>query len=513
MALRQLWFLLTRPVNSIGFVGTSVYDFEYLHIDTCTCPATFEVVLTEDKANAEVKGLIQQQMPIVGRCAHLFRVLHGTKPAVLKLAWTRRNRLSEGAVYEVLSTKDGDGNMPVCGIPHIYASGILAKNVDGYRLEFLVMEDCGEPIVGYFAKLRETKMPADKFAQAVKCCVESVMQTLVEARHVSVLHRDISAGNIAIKNGRAYVIDWGYAKLLCPPNEPLNTATATRLEEGGSYKDGFAKRWEMDWDEVIATETAKDPFTGTSLYMSIQVLLQAPQRSIFNDLESLFYVVLDALSERDRTDKKKSTPGFAFFSSESMALMRIAILLGEQGYLSDFGVDVAASPILADMLAAMYKFLFYEGDRYIGGKLRDNYQRQFDPTEAGGFMNAKTLTLFNGSNELVKETPNSPQNTEALGAVDSNSGGDDENVAPMHNVANMPYTPTARGTRSKSGARPPGPNTPWAPVPFPPVATASDKKRAQNEESIDSTEQSPKRRKSSDHMDVVDGTDEPSDSN
>ncbi|KAJ2636741.1 hypothetical protein GGF44_003070 [Coemansia sp. RSA 1694] len=247
--------------------------------------------------------------------------------------------------------------------------------------------------------------------------------------------------------------------------------------------------------------------------MSIQVLLQAPQRSIFNDMESLFYIVLDALSKRDRTGKKKSTPGFAFFSSESMALMRIAILLGEQGYLSDFGVDIAASPILANMLAAMYKFLFYEGDRYIGGKLRDNYQRQFDPTEAGGFMNAKTLTLFNGSNELVKETPNSPQNTEALGAVDSNSGGGGENVAPIHNVANMPYTPTAKGTRSKSGARPPGPNTPWAPVPFPPVATASDKKRAQNEESTANTDQSPKRRKSSDHMDVVDGTDEPSDSN
>ncbi|KAJ2494405.1 hypothetical protein IWW47_004640, partial [Coemansia sp. RSA 2052] len=245
-ALRQLWFLLTLPVDKLGLLNTATATFEYLRIDTSACPATLMAV---EYSAIMVTNSIEQRMPIIGRCAHLFRVVYGTKPAVLKLAWTRKNRLPEGAVYEVLSTKDGDGNPPVSGIPQIYASGILAKDVDGYRLEFLIMEDCGEPIVGHFAKLRETKIPADKFAQAVKCCVESVMQTLVEARHVSVLHRDISAGNIAIKNGRAYVIDWGYAKLLCPPNEPLDTTTAKRLKEGGSYKDGFAKRWEMDWDE------------------------------------------------------------------------------------------------------------------------------------------------------------------------------------------------------------------------------------------------------------------------
>ncbi|KAJ2739790.1 hypothetical protein GGI20_006054, partial [Coemansia sp. BCRC 34301] len=128
------------------------------------------------------------------------------KPAILKLAWKQTNRLPEGVVYEVLATKDGDGNSLVSGIPEIYLSGTIAIGVDGYRLEFLLMEDCGEPIVSYFGKLCQSNLLSDVFSQAVIACVQGVTQTLAEARYVSV-HRDISTGNIAIKDRRTYVIN------------------------------------------------------------------------------------------------------------------------------------------------------------------------------------------------------------------------------------------------------------------------------------------------------------------
>ncbi|KAJ2898385.1 hypothetical protein IWW38_001410, partial [Coemansia aciculifera] len=295
LTLHLLWFLLTRPAKKLGLLTSSTHKFECLSVNASLGSTTLDVV---GFSNIFVTDNIKQREPIVGRLARLYKVQYGKRVAVLKLAWTRTNRLPEGAVYEVLATKDDKGNPLVSGIPTVYASGILAKNVDGYRLEFSLMEDCGESIVSYFRNLRKENALNNTVAPAVKRCVESVMQTLAEARHVSILHRDISAGNIAIKNGRAYVIDWGYAKLLYPPNERLTTVTTELLKEGNPGREEFIERWGLDWGEVMDTEKAKDPFTGTSWYMSIQVLFQVRDRGIFNDIESLFYVILDALSDR-----------------------------------------------------------------------------------------------------------------------------------------------------------------------------------------------------------------------
>ncbi|KAJ2054554.1 hypothetical protein GGI17_006822, partial [Coemansia sp. S146] len=311
----------------------------------------------------------------------------------------------------VLATKGSDGSPLVSGIPQVYRSEILANDVDGYRVEYLLMDDCGTTIVKHFDDLREKKRPAAEIAREAKSCVLSVMQTLAEARHVSVLHRDISAGNIAIKNGRTYVIDWGYAKLLCPPNEPLDTVIFKRLDdESKAFQTDLAARWGLDWDKVTSTEIAKDPFTGTSLYMSVQMLLQVKRRSIFNDIESLFYVILDALSTRSRSaGATESPPGFAFFTSEVTAFTRIGLLGCDRLHFDDFGVKTDGSQVLESMLCAMHRFLFFLGDRYIGGNLRDEYERQFDREAAASFMNAATIRLLDDQGDAVKQAPNSPQ--------------------------------------------------------------------------------------------------------
>ncbi|KAJ2830520.1 hypothetical protein GGI24_001891 [Coemansia furcata] len=479
VARRRLWFLLTLPVSQIGQLNTSKHSFDYFNIRSVAGQTAFEIVSPPNAFNVEIMDRIPQRTPIVGRCAHLFKARYNGKDVILKISSTPTNRLPEGAVYEVLSTTNTDGSALVSGVPHIYMSGILSPDVDGYRIEFLLMEDCGVPVAKYFSQLREMKEPAAMIADKAKKFVENVMQTLVEARHVSVLHRDISTGNVTIKDGRAYVIDWGYAKLLCPPNEPLETVICKRLTDSDTFQEDIARRWGLDWDKVTSTETAKDPFTGTSMYMSVQMLLKVKRRSIFNDIESLFYVILDALSTRPReASTKESPPGFAFFTSEITAFTRIGLLGCDKLCLGDFGVDTAGSQLLENMLCAMHKFLFFVGDRYIGGNLRGEYERQFDRGTATIFMNKATLDLLDDQGNAAKQEPSSPQRCGPTGQTpdesepptassvpqmqlrmptyqdsafgDNNSCGGDENANPSLSAANKHDNPTP-------GAPPPQP--------------------------------------------------------
>ncbi|KAJ2045096.1 hypothetical protein H4S04_005845 [Coemansia sp. S16] len=110
---------------------------------------------------------------------------------ILKISSTPMNRLPEGAIYVVLTTKD-------------------ANNIDGYRVEYVLMEDCGTTVV-------------------------------------NVLHRDISPGNVTIKGGHTYLIDWGYAKLLCLSSESLDTVILKRPNGQNDYfQTDLAMRWRLD---------------------------------------------------------------------------------------------------------------------------------------------------------------------------------------------------------------------------------------------------------------------------
>ncbi|KAJ2063259.1 hypothetical protein GGI17_001870 [Coemansia sp. S146] len=464
VALRDLWFLLTLPADRFGLFDASPFPFKCLYVDPHAQLAALKVVEDESAANVTVGDPIEQRMPLTGRCAHLYRVRYGNKDAILKLSWTRTNRLPEGAVYEVLGTKQADGNPCVSGISQVYRSGILVEDFNGYRLEYLLIEDCGVTIGKYFEELHKKKRPANEIADEVKRCVARVLQTLVEAHHVSVLHRDVSVGNITTKDGCVYVIDWGYAKLLCAPNEPLNTVTATRLKDEQFHINNLA--------QVIATEYGKDPFTGTSLYMSIQVLLGVRRRNVFNDIESLFYVIMDALSTRKQYASSEDSPaGFVFYSSKTTAYTRMGIFAHDQLHLEEFGVDQVSLSGLVETLAAMYRFLFFDNGRYIGEELRGEYQRKFDRDTARVFMNERTIMLLDSRVETMEQEPTSPQKTElvdsgtnaselpidslsrrqtplqlpnsrGLDIDDSDSGGGDENARPLVNRANAAFSPT-----------------------------------------------------------------------
>ncbi|KAJ2477872.1 hypothetical protein EV174_004481, partial [Coemansia sp. RSA 2320] len=190
-----------------------------------------------------------------------------------------------------------------------------------------------------------------------------------------------------------------------------------------SLKKSITERWSVDWEDMSMVEQAKDPFTGTPLYMSVQMLLGVPERGIFNDLESLFYVALDCLSSRPRRDDPKNVlPGFAFNGSEFTAFARIGILACDGSYLRRFGVlAVNPSPEWC-MLEAMRRFLFFKGDVFIGGKLDGNYQREVNETAALGFMDSATVHKLVYECNAGQGLPHSPQLVHSVDLAKSASG-------------------------------------------------------------------------------------------
>ncbi|KAJ1924358.1 hypothetical protein GGI09_002585 [Coemansia sp. S100] len=373
-ALRDLWFILTLPLHEFGQIIDSLSMPDYAQLNTTTTPASLVPSLTLDGSNLADIMRINRKVHITGRSTYLFRASYEGKEVVFKLTWLRTNRLPEGAVYKVLE----DGNVP--NLPAIFASGILVKDFCGHRLEYLVVEYCGESIVDHIRSMRKNGALASNVAKKVKLCTLSVMHTLAAALRSNVLHRDVSPGNITTDGARVFVIDWGCAKL-------------TALPSAGQAAD-MLLRWGFDSSGVVGKESKKDPFTGTQMYMSIPTLFKISMRGVFNEIESLFYVVLDYLSDRIRDRRSEDALGFVLHSERSLAMMRIGILADDQRYLDDFGVKLTCPSELKNILDAMRKFLFFEGDLYIGGRLRDFYERKVDSSVATRFMDQTTLNLL-----------------------------------------------------------------------------------------------------------------------
>ncbi|KAJ2068317.1 hypothetical protein GGI03_000020 [Coemansia sp. RSA 2337] len=405
LSLRCLWFLLTLPAGKLGFL----FDFSFdswatpcrLRIDASTFPATVEETRDSDDTVVFVKELIKRPVQITGRCSYLFNAKYGDEEVVLKLAWTCTHRLPEGAVYRVLEARG------VPNIPKIYKSGVIIKDFDGYRLEVLVMEHCGTPIVEHILRMPKDPLSISRVDRLVKDSIRGVLETLTEALAADILHRDISPGNIAIKDGAAYVIDWGCAKFLLPPAD-----LDLRAE--------IAKHWSFNWDKVLATENGKDSSTGTPLYMSTRLLLKARTRSIYDDLESLLYVILDALSNRPRTGKPDVQPlGFAFFNGSSIAMTRITCTQSGSLFRHYFGASLPMESTLGGVLDAMRRFLFFDNGTHLVGRILEmkDFPRSFNNKAAKTFMSDKT------AHELMRlvgeEEEQSPLAAETATAVPS----------------------------------------------------------------------------------------------
>ncbi|KAJ2827449.1 hypothetical protein GGI24_002641, partial [Coemansia furcata] len=408
-----LWYLLTLSADQFGFMFNSSRIPTRLRFATRTIPAS---MMDASKAAGDdvvhVGKPISRSVQITGRCTHLYEATYQGRVAVLKFSSIPTNRLPEGAVYAVLGSygapQTDSGNRGVPNVPQIFASGNIVCEFDSYRLEFLVMEHCGTSVVDHIQSVLDTKDTRSQAAAQAGLYVQQVTSTLAVALTAGVLHRDISAGNLAVKDGKAFVIDWGYAKLLGrPTDEDFSTEIATR--------------WSFDWDEVLAVEKAKDPFTGTPLYMSARLLLGSKMRGIYDDLESLFYVFLDAFSGRTRIARDKNMsnkpkpqpPGFAFHCSETAALTRLTCMQSSKCFLAKFGVVADSDSVPQNMLDSMRRFLFFDDGNHLGEKILDkeDFPRVFDHSAALVFMGEKTsqdlfsLVREGGDGRQVAQSP------------------------------------------------------------------------------------------------------------
>ncbi|KAJ1945573.1 hypothetical protein GGF37_001636 [Kickxella alabastrina] len=86
---------------------------------------------------------IPRPSPLIGSRVYLYRGQHNGMPVILKLSWTNKDRLPEGAVYDILHS----GRVEL--IPKVISSGLLYRDSGKYRLGFVIMEDCGLSMAEY----------------------------------------------------------------------------------------------------------------------------------------------------------------------------------------------------------------------------------------------------------------------------------------------------------------------------------------------------------------------------
>ncbi|KAJ1889697.1 hypothetical protein LPJ66_007893 [Kickxella alabastrina] len=335
-----------------------------------------------------IKETIARYSYMVGRHVNLFRgKFNGEHDAVLKLSWTPGNRLPEGAAYAILNKR------PVECIPKIFSKGLLISNLNGYRLEFVLMEYCGKSMAEYLKGKAD-----DQKDELVPRFVEQLTLCLAQANDTGVLHRDISAGNVCVKNNKVYVIDWGCAKVIGwgTAEDAARDATPTQL----NHID-VAKQWGFNATTVGQVEVAKDPFTGTPLFMGIPMLRSSPIRGILDDLESVLYVVMDAV--RPASTKRDDVQGFKFLDSPSLAITRWGLIQEDAVLLEEFGVK-NINPRLKELICAMRRFLFEPENKVMTHRLwwDKKFVRRANWDAAPEFMHPEAIELLREDNGQLK---------------------------------------------------------------------------------------------------------------
>ncbi|KAJ2272692.1 hypothetical protein EV176_003571 [Coemansia sp. RSA 451] len=219
------------------------------------------------------------------------------------------------------------------------------------------MEDCGETIESRFSKISGPLALSDEISSTCADMANVINKTvscLTKAASAGVLHRDISAGNITIRNGQVCVIDWGYAKLL-----HTNTPEIQNI----------ANEWGFDLGDVTKNENIHDGMTGTPLFMGIRVLFGHPTRGLIDDIESLFYVAMYALSHLSLGPS--ASPAFNVHENRAAAFIKLGSIISKELYLKNFGVKECSGDVKAQF-DLLYQLLFYRDNQFIGEKLMDD---------------------------------------------------------------------------------------------------------------------------------------------
>ncbi|KAJ2596348.1 hypothetical protein H4R99_004959 [Coemansia sp. RSA 1722] len=409
-ALTSLHFLLALSSSEFGHVCDFTAMPPFLCFAPCIATADTDIGMlnrhgkqakTEVASGPEesVLATISARVPLTGRVAYIVKGKFNGKDAVLKLSWTATTRLPENAIYEILE-RNG-----IKGIPKLFKNGLLVEDFYGYRLEFIIMEDCGPTFSNALKQLNTgSKHLVPKVVGSV---IRQVTSCLVNAFAAGIAHRDVSDGNAAVminfRTGavNARVIDWGYAKdMNCDSDESKETG----------------RRWRYDSEKVGAAEKPHDPFTGTQKFMSASTLFGSNYRFAITDIESMFYVVLNALrSVYKHPDRGDDPEAFRFHNRyETTGHIRVSCMAREKLWLRDFGINrERVPPGLLNTLLTMRQMFFFDNGRYIGYEVSEEpeYKCTIDEKLASVFMDPEIVKLLVEDNPVASLAQPTPMRT------------------------------------------------------------------------------------------------------
>ncbi|KAJ2357347.1 hypothetical protein GGF43_001514, partial [Coemansia sp. RSA 2618] len=167
--LRCTWFYLTLSTMELGNVCDVGSKYRNLRFYIGERPIRMEITPESRGDNIVRLGdRIKRPVKIFRRTSYMFWATLDRQPVVLKLVWTPTYCYPEGAGYKVIEN-DCAGL-----IPRVHRSGVLIPNSFGYRLEFLVIENCGITIDEYAADCRTQGMGREVFSATLVQAIRSV---------------------------------------------------------------------------------------------------------------------------------------------------------------------------------------------------------------------------------------------------------------------------------------------------------------------------------------------------
>ncbi|KAJ2217156.1 hypothetical protein EV179_000623 [Coemansia sp. RSA 487] len=193
---------------------------------------------------------------IVGSRSWLYSTITGAETeanrerCILKLHWCLRD-LSEARIHKRVMEMN---------VPHtpqlIDSATIQIDATNDYIGEILLIEGSGIELNQFLINLDSSSVHrvVDIFAGYLHTLLVAATGDKCEY----ILHRDISAGNLLVKDSKPYVIDWGCG-LIAKKNEPRIPSTISAV--------------------------------GTAPFMGIRILYSSKCRSLLGDLESMFLVL------------------------------------------------------------------------------------------------------------------------------------------------------------------------------------------------------------------------------
>ncbi|KAJ2559655.1 hypothetical protein GGH12_005306 [Coemansia sp. RSA 1822] len=240
----------------------------------------------------------------------------GTENHILKFHW--HDDSSEVAVHAKVAE---------FGVPHtpqlVGAIAIPARDEGFMAGEMLLLKDAGEDIYTFFNTLQSAN--SHQMTEMFAGYFHALLAAATGDGHKFVLHRDVSARNLLVKNMHPFLIDWG-----C-----------------GIVADIDMPR--------VASNYAK---VGTAPFMGLRVLSECPNRSLIDDLESLFLVFAYCLWLRYGTipaDDNKYWDGTA--TTDELIRFRIGWLLCEDSLIDQMKLNGCPEE-LRNLATAMYGLVY-----------------------------------------------------------------------------------------------------------------------------------------------------------